>query len=57
MAREKSDTKTFNMVMPKDMWFFLKRTALDNEESMTDIVSRCITGYMKRIEKKNSNQE
>ncbi len=57
MAKEKGDTKTFNMVMSKEMWLFLKRTALDQEESMTDIVSRCISVYMKKLEKKNNNQE
>jgi hypothetical protein len=57
MAKIKGDTKTFNMVMPKDMWMFLKLHALEQEESMTDIVTRCVANYMKKIEKKNNNQE
>jgi hypothetical protein len=36
---------------------FLKLHALEQEESMTDIVTRCVANYMKKIEKKNNNQE
>lgn len=52
MAKSTEEMKTFNMRMPKDMWFFLKQHALMREESMTDILLRCIEKYRKRIESK-----
>ncbi len=52
MAKCTEEMKTFNMRMPKDMWFFLKQHALMNDESMTDIMIRCVEKFRKRVESK-----
>ena len=53
MAQCKEGMKTFNMRMTKSMWMFLKRVAAEQEESMTDIVNRCVEKYKKKFDNKN----
>lgn len=57
MAKDTSQMKTFNMKLEKDMWMFLKKTAAAQEESMTDIVTRCVAKYQKKLEGKNHNNQ
>jgi predicted HicB family RNase H-like nuclease len=52
MGSKKTDIKTFNMRMPKDIWMFLKKTAAEQEESMTDIIVRCVKKYKKKFDDK-----
>jgi hypothetical protein len=53
----KDQIKTFNMRMPRDIWIFLKRTAADQEISMTDIIVRCVEKYKKRLENKLTDDD
>lgn len=50
------DIKLFQMRMPKDMWIFLKKTAIDQEISMMDIIVRCVDKYKKRMENKLTDE-
>jgi len=50
------DIKMFQMRMPRDMWVFLKKTAIDQEISMMDIIIRCVDKYKKKMENKLTDQ-
>lgn len=50
------DIKMFQMRMPKDMWVFLKKTAIDQEISMMDIIVRCVDKYKKRVENRLTDE-
>ena len=53
MAKETGENiTTFTMRIPKDMVVFLKKTAADQEESMSSIVMRCLDKYRKKLESK-----
>lgn len=52
MSKEIQELKHFNMRLPKDTWMFLKRAAAAQEESMTDIIVRCVEKYRKKVEPK-----
>lgn len=54
MHKEKPEVKTFNMLMKKDMWMFLKAAAASQERSMTEIVNTCLDKYRKSIERKEA---
>ncbi len=56
MLKDTPELKIFTMRMPKDIWIFLKNTAVLQEQSMTDIVVGCVQKYKKKLEKKNSTQ-
>jgi hypothetical protein len=47
-----TDIKTFNVRMPKETWRFLKKLAIEQERSMTDIIVCCVNKYKKRLENK-----
>lgn len=51
-TQKNKDIKMFQIRMPKDMWVFLKKTSVDQEISMMDIIVRCVDKYKKRIENK-----
>ena len=44
--------KVFNVRMTKELWFFLKRYALDRETSMNEI----LTTYVKKLKEKEENK-
>ncbi len=46
------ELKTFTMRIPKDMMLFLKKTAADQDDSMSSIVIRLLDKYRKRLEAK-----
>ena len=50
------EIKMFQMRMPKDMWVFLKKAAIDQEVSMMDIIVRCVDKYKKRMENKLTDE-
>ena len=57
MARPKTaepDRKTFHMLMPKDLWMYLKEEAMNRECSMSDIV---LNALMKGAKKKLKAKE
>ena len=43
---------TFTMRLPKDVALFLKKTAAEQEETMSSIVIRCLEKYRKKLESK-----
>lgn len=51
------DIKMFQMRMPKELWIFLKKTAIDQEISMMDIIVRCVNKYKKRLENKLTDND
>lgn len=51
------EIKMFQMRMPKDMWVFLKKSAIDQEVSMMDIILRCVEKYKKRMENKLTDSD
>lgn len=55
MAKTAQGHHTFNMRIDKDILMFLKQTALKQDCSMTSLVSRLLSDYKKRIEKKQSS--
>jgi len=57
MGSKKTEIKTFNMRMPKDIWMFLKKTAAEQEESMTDIIVRCVKKYKKKFDDKLTSDD
>ena len=52
MAKENKDVKTFTMRLPKNVWMFLKRAAVDQEIPMTEIIVRCVEKYKKKFDDK-----
>ena len=51
MAKDVGENMTtFTMRIPKDMVIFLKKTAADQEETMSSIVVRCVEKYRKKLE-------
>ena len=50
MIKKDNEIKTFNMRMPKNLWMFLKKTAIDQEKTMTDIIVECVRKYEKKFE-------
>lgn len=46
------DLKAFNVRLSKETWRFLKKTALEQERTMGEIVETCVEKYKKRLENK-----
>lgn len=46
------EIKTFNVRVPKKLWSFVKKSAVDKDMSMNDIVIKCLEKYRKNIEKR-----
>lgn len=57
MAKTADGHHTFNMRIDKDLLIFLKQTAIKQDCSMTSLVSRCLSDYRKRLEKKHATTE
>lgn len=57
MNSTKPELKYFNMRLPKDVWMFLKHSAVSQELSMTDIIVTSLEMYKKKLEKKNKPVE
>ena len=52
MKNDTKDIKALNIRIPKDLWVFLRKAALDQETSMNEIIIRCVEKYRKKIENK-----
>lgn len=50
MLKAKSEYKTFNMRMDRDLYIFIKKHAADNDIPMAEIMISCAEKYRKRIE-------
>ena len=50
MAISNENIKSFSCRMPRDLWKFLRTASLEQEESMNDIIIRCVQKYRKKIE-------
>ena len=50
-----NDVKTFNIIVPIDLWKFLKNRSMEEGVSMAKIINRCVEKYKKRIENKLTN--
>lgn len=44
-------TKVLTIRMPKELWYFLRKTSLEKEISMNEIVLRCLNKYKEKKEK------
>lgn len=51
------DERRFTMRMPNDIWKFLKKAAVDQESSMTDIILRCVSKYRKKFDEKGCKDD
>ncbi len=45
------NVKTFNVRISKDLWAFVKKSAVDNDVSMNHVVTKCLEKYRKHVEK------
>ena len=55
MAKSAHGFNTFNMRIDKVLLIFLKQTAIKQDCSMTSLVTKCLSDYKKKLEKKNSS--
>lgn len=46
------EIKNFNIRIPKETWLFLKKTAMEQERSMVDIIMSCVDKYKRKCENK-----
>ena len=44
-----NEKKTFNIRIPKETWYFLKKTAFEQETSMASIIVRTVEDYRKKF--------
>ena len=49
-AKKDPDVRAFSMRLPTENWMFLKKAAIDQGISMTDLITHCVQKYQKRIE-------
>lgn len=49
--KKESAGKAFNLRISKEMWVFLKRLSIEQEESMNEIIIRCLEKLKKNKEK------
>jgi len=47
-----NEKKTFNIRIPKETWYFLKKTAFEQETSMASIIVKTVEDYRKKLEAK-----
>ena len=57
MKNQPYEYKNFSMRMPKDIWTFLRNTAFKQDETMSDIIVRCVDKYRKKLENKLTNND
>jgi hypothetical protein len=57
MAKTAAGYNTFNMRIDKDLLVFLKQNAIKLDCSMTALVTKCLSDYKKRVEKKEVQSE
>lgn len=57
MAKLASGIHTFNMRIDRDLLVFLKQTAIKKDCSMTFLVSKCLSDYKKKLERKEANSD
>jgi predicted HicB family RNase H-like nuclease len=50
--KKQSDTKQFNVRLPRKTWLFLKMAAAEQERSMAEIISVCVEKYKRKLENK-----
>jgi hypothetical protein len=55
MKQATEDLKTFTMRIPKHMLIFLKKTAAEQEDSMSSVMTKLLSKYMKSAEAKKIN--
>ena len=53
---KKEDQKVFNLRIPKDQWYFMRKLSLDTGWSMNSMVVEAIGVFKKKIEKKLEKQ-
>lgn len=52
MALDYSNSKTFSMRLPKELWAFYKIASVASEEPMGEIIARVLDKYKKSMESK-----
>jgi len=57
MAKTAGGFNTFNMRIDKDLLVFLKQNAIKHECSMTSLVTKCLSDYKKKTERKEANND
>jgi hypothetical protein len=49
------DHKAFNVLLPKPLWAYIKKLAIDRDESMNSFVIRVLEKHKEKAEKKLTN--
>lgn len=57
MTKATQETRSFNLRMPKETWLFLKKTAADQEISMTELILRCVDKYKRKFDKRLTSDD
>ena len=57
MAIDYTNSKTFSMRLPKELWVFYKITSVAGEEPMGDVIVRALDKYKKSVEKKQGENK
>ena len=52
MSDNNKTITTFNMRIDKQLLMFIKKSAVEEDCTMTDLVTRCLDGYRKKVELK-----
>lgn len=51
------DIKKFQIRISRDLWIFLRRQSIEQENSMNRIVETCLTKYKKSLEKRLTDSD
>jgi predicted DNA-binding protein len=54
---KKSEIKSFNVRLPREIWIFLKRVSAEQERSMADVVAECVDKYKRKLENKLTDHD
>ena len=57
MKKEDKQFKCFQVRLDHNIWKFLKITAADQETSMGEIITRCITKYKNKLENRLTTEK
>jgi hypothetical protein len=52
MSFNKKEIKSFNVLLPKELWAFLKKESAYREVSMVEIIKSLVEKYKNKTEKK-----
>jgi predicted HicB family RNase H-like nuclease len=57
MDGKMNNIKTFNIRIPRELWVFLKKSSVDQDRSMNEIIVSCIEKLKKKKENKLTSND